>query len=148
MITCGGPCYYYEPIPGTFDQFANLVLPVTVSSLVSLILLIRVIRQKQRMQQHRMWRKNRRLVVQLLYVVILHNTVWLPMVICSTIMYFGGVSQSILLYLAVNILPIGIYVVILLYPFTSLLSLTELWSQSGGRVVPLRAHPQTSRPAQ
>lgn len=148
MVTCGGPCYYYEPIVSTFDQFVNLILPVAVSSLVSLIVLIRVIRKKQHMRQQRIWKKNRRLVIQLLYVVISHNVVWLPMVICSTIMYFGAASQEILLYLAINILPIGIYVVILLCPFTSLLSLPKLSVQTEARVVPqLRTNPHASRPA-
>lgn len=126
MVTCGGPCYFFDPTIGTFDQCINLVLPAAVSTFASTALLYRVIRQKQRMQQHRMWRKNRRLVLQLLYIVILHNIVWLPMVICSSIMFFSTISQSILVDLSINILPNGIYIVILLCPFISLNSLPEL----------------------
>ena len=145
MITCGGPCYFYEPTLSTFDQFINLVLPVAISTILSLTLLIRIVRQKQRMQQRNIWRKNRRLTIQLLYIIILHNIVWLPMVICSTIMLFDSVSQSILTDLAINMLPIGIYVVILLCPFISLLSLPEVWPEVAVRIFPLAAQP---RPAQ
>jgi hypothetical protein len=148
MLTCGGPCYFYEPAVSTFDQFANLVLPVAVSTFASLVVLSRVIRQKNRMQQHRMWRKNRRLVVQLLYVVILHNIVWLPMVICSSIMFFSTGSQSILVDLSINILPNGIYVVILLCPFISLVSLPELWPQYVPRIFPLTRVHNSIRPRQ
>jgi hypothetical protein len=122
MITCGGPCYYYQP---------------AISTLASFTLLTRVIRQKHHMQQRRMWKKNWRLVIQLLYIVILHNIVWLPMVICSSIMFFSTVSQSILINLTIDILPNGIYIVILLCPFISLLSLPELWPQFNQRILPL-----------
>lgn len=137
MVTCGGPCYFYEITISTFDQFINLVLPVSISTCASSFLLYRVIRQKQRMQQHQMWKKNRRLVLQLLYIVILHNIVWLPMVICSTIMFFSTASAPTLIDLSINILPNGIYVVILLCPFITLISVPELWSQVHLRIFPL-----------
>lgn len=136
MMTCGGPCYFYEPAVSTFDQFVNLVFPVFVSSTASLFLLVRVIRQKQHMQQHQIWRKNRRVVLQLLYIVILHNLVWLPMVTCSTIMLFSPTAQPVLVELSINILPYGIYVVILLCPFVSLMSLPELWPNFAQRIRP------------
>jgi hypothetical protein len=148
IITCGGPCYYYEPAISTFDQFINLVLPVGINTLASTILLSRVIRKKQRIQQHEMWRKNRRLVIQLLYAVILHNIVWLPMVICSTIMFFSTVSQSIIISLAIDILPMGVYVVILLCPFVSLISLPEVWPKIDPRIFSLTTKHNTLRPTQ
>ena len=137
MMTCGGPCYFYEPAVSTFDQFINLVFPVLVSSSASLLLLFRVIRQKQHMQQQNIWRKNRRLVLQLLYVVVLHNLIWLPMIICSTIMLFSPTVQPLLIELSINILPYGIYVVILLCPFMSLMGLPELWPEFARKIRPL-----------
>lgn len=134
MITCGGPCYFYEPAISTFDQFTNLVFPVTVSSLASLALLIRVLWQKKHMQQRQMWKKHRRLVLQLLYIVILYNLLWLPMVTCSSIMLFSPIPQPLLVQLSIDILPNGIYVVILLCPFVSLMCLPELWPQRGEKV--------------
>ncbi|CAF4152987.1 unnamed protein product, partial [Rotaria sordida] len=137
MITCGGPCYFYETTISIVDIFINLVFPVAVSSLASLALLTRVLCQKRRMQQRQMWKKNRRLLIQLLYIAILYNLLWLPMIICSSIMLFSPVPQSLLVELSVNILPYGIYIVILLCPFVSLMSLPELWSQRNPRIRPL-----------
>ena len=136
MITCGGPCYFYQATISIFDEFVNLVFPVMVSSVASLALLGRILRQKRRMQQHQMWRKNRRLVVQLLYIVFLHNVVWLPMVICSSILLFSTTAQPVLVALSINILPNGIYVVILLCPFVSLMGLPELWPNFTRRIRP------------
>ncbi|CAF1194138.1 unnamed protein product [Adineta ricciae] len=137
MITCGGPCYFYAPAISTFDQFTNLVFPVTVSTVVSLILLSRVLKQKRHMQQQQMWKKNRRLVLQLLYIVILYNLVWLPMVTSSSILLFSTVPQQILIDLSINILPYGIYVVVLLCPYVSLMSLPELWPSSVVNIFPI-----------
>ncbi|CAF0878874.1 unnamed protein product [Adineta steineri] len=146
MITCGGPCYFYETAISIFDQFIDLVLPVLLSSYVTLALLIRVLRQKYHMQQRQMWRKNRRLVIQLLYIIILYNLLWLPMVICSSIMLFSTIPKPILIDLTINILPYGIYVVILLCPFVSLMSLRELWPRSVRRILPFRRTINSVRP--
>ncbi|CAF1174160.1 unnamed protein product [Rotaria sordida] len=137
MITCGGPCYFFETRISILDQFIDLVFPVTVSSLASLALLSRVLWQKRRMQQGRMWQKNRRLLIQLLYIVILYNLVWLPMIICSSIMLFSPIPQPFLIELSINILPYGIYIVILVCPFVSLMSLPELWPQHNPNIRPL-----------
>ena len=145
MVICRGPCYFYQAAISTFDQFINLVLPVVISSVACVTLLVRVIRQKQRMQQHQMWRKNRRLVIQLLYVIVLHNIIWLPMVVCSTIMFFSPISNALLVDLSINILPMGIYVVILLNPFISLMSLPELWPQMNLRIFPLVGHRRSTQ---
>ncbi|CAF1318334.1 unnamed protein product [Rotaria sp. Silwood1] len=146
MITCGGPCYFYQATISTLDQFIDLVFPVAVSSLASLILLSRVLWQKRRMQQQQMWKKNRRLVIQLLYIVILYNIVWLPMIICSSIMLFSPVPQPFLVELSINILPYGIYVVILLCPFVSLMSLPELWLRRRPQVLPIARPGNSLRP--
>ncbi|CAF2746961.1 unnamed protein product [Rotaria sp. Silwood2] len=146
MITCGGPCYFYQTTISILDEFIDLVLPVAVSSLASLALLSRVLWQKHYMQQRQMWKKNRRLVIQLLYIVILYNIVWLPMIICSSIMLFSPVPQPFLVELSINILPYGIYIVILLCPFVSLMSLPELWPRHDPMIIPLARTGNSSRP--
>ncbi|CAF3681997.1 unnamed protein product [Rotaria sp. Silwood1] len=119
---------------------------ISVSTLASLVLLSRVVWQKRRMQQRQMWKKNRRLLIQLLYIVILHNLVWLPMVICWLIIIFSPVPQPFLVELSINILPYGIYIVILVCPFVSLISLPELWPRHDPRIVPLTRVGKSLRP--
>ncbi|CAF3297896.1 unnamed protein product [Rotaria sp. Silwood2] len=146
MITCNAPCYFYETAISTFDQFIDLIFPVVVSSLASLVLLSRVVWQKRRMQQRQMWKKNRRLLIQLLYIVILYNLVWLPMIICWLVIILSPVPQPFLVELSINILPYGIYIVILLCPFVSLISLPELWPRHDPRIVPLTRVGNSLRP--
>ncbi|CAF2686783.1 unnamed protein product [Rotaria sp. Silwood2] len=146
MITCNAPCYFYETTISTFDQFIDLIFPVVVSSLASLVLLSRIVWQKRRMQQRQMWKKNRRLLIQLLYIVILYNLVWLPMIICWLVIILSPVPQPFLVELSINILPYGIYIVILLCPFVSLISLPELWPRHDPRIVPLTRVGNSLRP--
>jgi hypothetical protein len=136
LTTCGGPCYAFETTISILDEFIDLVLPVVVSTLASLALLIGVLRQKLQMQQQHMWKKNRRLVIQVLYIIILHNVAWIPIVTFLLIMLFT-VPQPFLLNLAYDILPVGVYIVALACPFASLMGLPELWPQFAPRIFPL-----------
>ncbi|CAF3369539.1 unnamed protein product [Rotaria socialis] len=45
--TCGGPCYIYEPVLGPLDWIVNGCLNVILSSLATLIIIIRVLWQHQ-----------------------------------------------------------------------------------------------------
>lgn len=127
LLTCGGPCYFHEAALSTFDEFANVVFPVVTGTIANALLIVRVISGKRRMKQQHIWRKNLRLMVQLLSVVILHNVVWIPLVCSTLLMLYSPVGQGLLVALSVNILPYGIYVVVLLSPFMTLLGLVELW---------------------
>ena len=127
LLTCGGPCYYYEAALSIFDQFANIVLPINVATIANIALIARVLHQKRRMKQQRMWKKNRRLIAELLSFVILHNIVWLPMLITSLMMFYSSSRSIILVQLNINILPYGIYVVILLCPFLLAMGLVDVW---------------------
>ncbi|CAF3621093.1 unnamed protein product [Rotaria socialis] len=150
MIACGGPCYFYQTAISTFDEFMDLVVPVAVSSFASLALLIRVIFHKHQVQQQHLWKKIDHWMrgasvtgedlagIQLLYNVILYNLVGLPMVIFSSIMLVSSVPQPFLVELSIYIiLPCSIYVVVLLCPFVSLMSLSDIWPQRSRPIIPL-----------
>jgi hypothetical protein len=127
MITCGGPCYLYEPILSAIDTILDLALPLGVCTIANILLLIRVLRQKYRMRQQHMWKKHRRLLIQLLSIVILHNSVWFPVIICLLIIQFSPVSLPTLIDITINRFPFGYYMVVMLCPFISLIGLPELW---------------------
>jgi hypothetical protein len=127
MIICGGPCYLYKPILSAIDTILDLALPLGVCTIANIMLLIRVLRQKHRMRQQHMWKKNRRLVIQLLSIVILHNIVWFPVIICLLIIQFSPVSLPIIIDITINRFPFGYYMVVMLCPFVSLIGLPELW---------------------
>ena len=95
LITCGGPCYFYEPSLSTADQLTNIALPLIAATIINVTLVIRVLCQKRRMKQQGMWKKNRRLVLQLLSFVILHNLVWLPLLFATLIMLYTKVDDPV-----------------------------------------------------
>ena len=131
MITCGGPCYLFETVASTLDQFVDIGLPLSSGAVANAMLFIQVLRQKRRMKIQRMWTRNRRLILQLLSLVLLHSLIWFPMLITTLIMlYSSSLSQPWLVQLNIDILPNGIYIVILLQPFISMLSLPEVWPRS------------------
>jgi hypothetical protein len=66
----------------------------------------------------------------------------------TAIVFFSTVSQSILISLMIDILPGGIYIVILLCPFISLLRLPELGPQIGPHIFPLIRNHNPLRHAQ
>ncbi len=74
-----------------------------------------------------MCKKNRRLIIQLLSIVILHNIVWFPVIISLLIILFSPVSLPILIDLTINMFPYGYYMVVMLCPFVLIIGLPELW---------------------
>lgn len=146
MLACGGPCYFYEPILSTFDQFVDIALPVTAGTIANITLIARVLIQKRRMKQQRMWKKNRRLIVQLLAFVILHNLLWWPLLVVTLVMLYSPMRNPLLVQLSIDILPYGIYIVILLCPFVLILGLPETWPHLFSRWVQSKPTTNIVRP--
>ncbi|UJR12637.1 hypothetical protein I4U23_016812 [Adineta vaga] len=146
-ITCQGPCYLFERIPGSIDLLINLTLPLSLCILTNIILFCRVIHQKHRMKQQQKWKKNRHLVMQLMSVIIIHNLVWIPIIICLLITLFAPVVEQILIDLSVNLFTYSIYIVIMVCPFTSLLGLSGLGESLIPRFLVLNRGQNTVQPA-
>lgn len=125
--TCGGPCYLFEKWASIFDTILNLALPLFICTITNILLLIRVLRQKHRMRQQQIWKKNKRLIIQLLSIVILHNIVWFPTIISLLIILFSPVTFPILINMTLDLYPYGYYMVAMLCPFISIIGLPELW---------------------
>jgi hypothetical protein len=92
-----------------------------------MLLIGRVIYQKNRMRQQQKWKKNRRLVIQLMSIVVVHNLIWLPILICLLTILFSPIQQPTLIELSLNLFTYSIYISIMLCPFVSLIGLPELW---------------------
>ena len=118
---CGGHCYQFEPIIGTVDYLTDVFSPAILVLVANLILLFRVIKQKQTMKIANTWRRNRLLYIQLLSISILYFLIWIPYVIVALIrmfpdpFFFQGVPM-LLLSDALYICPLG-------SPFISLIDL-------------------------
>lgn len=86
--------------------------------------MIRVIEKKRRVAQRGLWRRNRRLILQLLSVSILYFIVWVPILFCFLMMLFT--SNIVVLTLSVSYLNYYQYTGMLLYPFICLIGLKEV----------------------
>ena len=83
QMLCGSACFKHESfILDWFDMMGHSVMPCIVIITFSLGLLIRVIRQKRRVQQHLFsWRRQRRMAVQLLSISSLYIMMNVPLFI-------------------------------------------------------------------
>jgi hypothetical protein len=134
-------------IPGAFDLLTNLTLPLSICILADLTLICRVLYQKHRMKQQNKWKKNRQLVIQLMSLVIVHNLIWFPVIICLLIVLFAPVVEQMLIDLSVNLFTYSVYVAVMICPFTSLLGLPSLKHQLTARCLMVHRMQKTIRPA-
>jgi hypothetical protein len=117
------PCYLNDPILGIIDSIINNILPTIVISLSSLVLLIRVYYQKRRLHRRHLWRKQRKMIIQLLCSCVLYLVPNLPLNsffflhLCGLPKNIGVKPQLYFDFLC--------YFVILLYPFVCLSSVSE-----------------------
>lgn len=118
------PCYQDGPIIGTWDFFVNNILPGLLVAFVSMALLIRVIRKRQRLSQGNQWRKYRKMAIQLFSISTLNIIFILPLNLLSLAYLCGlpsdyGVQIELYFYFA------G-YFLIFFIPFVCLASMPEL----------------------
>ena len=119
---CGRPlCYYEMKLVGIWDTVVNNILPTLVILFFSMALLVRVLLQKHRMHQQILWRKHRKMTIQLLSISILYLGLYFPpmfvelMQQCCVSEDFGANFQLDAQFFS--------YYVICLFPFLSVISL-------------------------
>ncbi|CAF4066630.1 unnamed protein product [Adineta steineri] len=88
---CGGMCFY-ATIPNWFlvyDSFVDYTIPILLIVVFSITLLLRFIRQKQRLQQAVTWRQCRKMTIQLTLVSATYLMFDLPYVIIFLVQTCG-----------------------------------------------------------
>ena len=118
---CGGDCYQFQHIPGTADYLTNVFSPAVLTILANMILLIRVVKQKQTMKVANTWRKNRLMYIQLVSISILYFLIWIPFVTISLIRLFH--DPFFLQDVTLLLLNYCLYICPLASPFISLIGL-------------------------
>jgi hypothetical protein len=122
----------------------NITLPVVSGTIMNVIIAVRILYQKHLMKQKRMWTKNWRLVAQLIFFAIPQSLLWVSLCITTLIMLHATTKDPFFVQLNTNILPYGIYIIVLLCPFLLLLGLPEIWpryfkrSRIGQTAIPSR----------
>ena len=83
------PCYQTGPLIRTWDLILNNIAPGLSEPIISMTLIIRVIRQKQRLSQGVQWRKHRKMVLQLILASFMNVTLIVPLNVFSLAYLFG-----------------------------------------------------------
>ena len=118
------PCYLDHPVLGIIDSIVNNILPVIVIVLFSFILVIRVYCEKRRLRQQNVWRRQRKMSIQLVCCSVLYLIPNLPL----NVLVFArlcGLSKDVGVD-AQRYFDFLCYFVVFLYPFICLASVSEL----------------------
>jgi hypothetical protein len=134
------PCYLSDPIFGIWDSVFNNIIPIMIISISSLVLVIRVYYQKRRLNQPNVWRKQRKMTVQLLCSCVLYLIPNMPLNI-FVIAHLCGLSENVGVQIQLYF-DFLCYFVILLYPFVCLSFLSELRKKMKWRRLFLPTRPQ------
>ena len=122
---CGSsPCFQENKYFGIWDFTSNNIVPTLLVVLMSIAFLIRVKRHKNRLNQHNQWRRQRKMLIQLLSLSTLNLVFNLPLNVISLARLCGlpedyGVEAQHYFYFSC-------YFLIFLFPFVSLVSYPEL----------------------
>ncbi|CAF3039543.1 unnamed protein product [Rotaria sp. Silwood2] len=126
MQICGGSCYQLLPANGTFDVISTVMIPLSIIIGFNAILMIRVIKQKRRMLRN-VWKKNLGMLIQLLYVSILHVAGYIPVSILVSIVMTNNPPPEIALELQSSWILINVmYIGVVANPFVCMFAIPEI----------------------
>ncbi len=95
-----------------------------VGAFATTLLIVRFLLQKRRVGQREIWRRNRRMVIQLASISIMYNIVWIPSVVCFVVPLI--IPSPISSEVTTDILNYSQYLSFLLCPFMCLIGLPEI----------------------
>ncbi|CAF1141251.1 unnamed protein product [Adineta steineri] len=118
-LVCGqSPCYVSYGILGLWEFTVHIMIPIVLEGIASIALLLRVQIQKRRLRQSNQWRRQRRMIIQLLLVSSLN----MGLNFSSNAIFFAhlfGVSQESVAEVQFYFSFLD-YFVVLLFPFICL----------------------------
>ncbi|CAF0995191.1 unnamed protein product [Rotaria sordida] len=135
QFLCGGPCFVSSTVILTVDWILIVLLPTLVIVAFNILLLGRVIFQKCRRRpgfegRSFTWRKNRKLLIQLLAIIIVYFITQLPLAIFSIVRLFG--PADFLLDISLIWLFYTPYLIYIIIPFAYIATTKECRKQICG----------------
>jgi hypothetical protein len=127
-LFCGYSCALKIPSVALFFRIAHNFVPVFIVTSFTLMLIVRVIKQKRQVHNNRFhWRRHRRMIIQLLTLASLFLILTLPS-------FVVGIVQNCCLPTFAAALQISYFTLLIrfstiLMPFMCLSSLPEIWSK-------------------
>lgn len=141
-ICDAAPCYQSNFSLGIWDFVMNNIVPSLVIGLMSAVLLLRVVRQKRRLNQPPQWRKQRKMTIQLVSLSVLNIVFNIPLNLLS-LAYLCGLPDDEA-YQADLYFYFSCYFLIFLFPFVCLISYPELILKVKGQILCRKVRPQTA----
>jgi hypothetical protein len=83
------PCFLIDPILSKYDLIVNQIIPVLIVIIFTLGLFFRFQLQKSRLRQSVEWRKQRKLIIQVLSIFIIFSGFQFPWTILELCCLFG-----------------------------------------------------------
>ena len=117
-------CVYRNPVVPKFAIFSQGILPTLIILIFSYGLLSRVLWQRTRLRQSINWRKQRKMIIQLLSISIIYLVLYAPYILLY-LAYNLGLSRSIGTQFA-TYFPFFAYYIPFLLPFVCCFSLPQL----------------------
>ena len=127
-LYCGYSCALKIPSVALFFRIAHNFVPVSIVISFTLMLIVRVIKQKRQVQNNRFqWRRHRRMIIQLLALASLFLILTFPS-------FIVGIVQNCCVPTFAAALQISYFTLLirfttLLMPFICLSSLPEIWTK-------------------
>ena len=129
---CGFPCYATQSVISFYDLFAHSFCPMLVDMSLDIVLIFRVLYRKrvgllQQQQQHqaREWRKNCKMIVQLLFITCTYMVFQVPFDVMVMLLVFINLPEW-----AIEMQAMYFYyffwVLTLVLPFACLICLPEV----------------------
>ncbi|CAF1278155.1 unnamed protein product [Adineta steineri] len=86
----GNPCIYkFIPFIAKWDWIVNQIIPTVIIIIFSLALLIRVLLQKHRLHRSINWKKQRKMIIQLISISLIYFIFFIPYTLISAAYTFG-----------------------------------------------------------
>jgi hypothetical protein len=118
------PCVYDNVILQNFDLLCHQIMPTLIIVVFSITLLLRVLWQKTRMHRTIQWRRQRKMLIQLLSISILYLFLNVPWAFILLLQFFGLESKIMDIFTPYAFF-IGYYIIFLL-PFVCCGSLPQI----------------------
>ena len=123
IFWCGAPCYMSVPFWQVLSWLVDHGIPMFILVVTNILLTVRVLSHKRRMQQTNIWRKNARMFGQLISVAVLYAVCWLPFLVVGQINTYTNFQLPVLSMVFLEYTVYLPYITVTLCPFVCLIGL-------------------------
>ncbi|CAF1210591.1 unnamed protein product, partial [Didymodactylos carnosus] len=114
-----------QPFLTTLDCLVNNALPVFIITMTNMIIIIRVLLHKRKMQRAHTWNKNQKMVAQLLWISIVYILTWIPMTL-GTLLTLYASDLPFVSEISIDYISYLTYFAVLVCPMVAIMALPDV----------------------